>query len=116
MYKKLCVQFTMILLFLSLSASPAFTAGTDRCSEDGIIVKNLTLVDLWYKKNNGPCTIWRDNHIFTIKPQDTFDIYSDLVCETSYCSRNPLYNDYRKVDQDEDCAVRILRNCNISDM
>jgi len=116
MYKKSFSQFICILLFLSLSASPAFTAGTDRCSEEGIIVKNLALVDLWYRKNNGPCTIWRDNHIFIMKPQDTFDIYSDLVCETSSCTQNPLYDDYRKADQDADCAVRILRDCNLSDM
>jgi len=92
-------------------------AGTgDTCSEGGIMVRNMTMVDRWYKINNGACTIWTHNHMFTIKPEDKIEIFSDLACKTSYCAENPVYKDYKSADADGDCRVRILPNCNISDM
>jgi hypothetical protein len=93
-----------------------FAETKDTCSEGGIIVRNMTMLDRWYKKNDGACTIWRHNHMFTSKPEDKFEIFSDLACKTSYCAGNPAYTDYKSVDANGDCRVRILPDCNLSDM
>ena len=86
------------------------------CSEQGILVRNSTMLDLWYKRNGGACTIWIHEHIFTIQPNDVIEIFSDSVCQKLYCSENPTYSTYRSSDADDNCGVKILPGCNISDM
>lgn len=89
----------------------------DPCKKEGVVVTNLTLHDdLWYKKNDGDCMIWRRAHLFVIKPKDTIRIFSDLTCETPYCTKMPAYDDYKKADTDGNCRVRILPACDISDI
>jgi hypothetical protein len=112
-YIAIFFTFTLFAIFaIPLSAATR----EDRCSEEGIIVKNLTTLDLWYKKNSGVCSMWKRNHIFRIKPGDRMEIFSDLSCGTLYCGHNPRYKDYRSLDTNGDCRVRILPRCNISDM
>ena len=92
------------------------TSEEDLCQESGIVVKNLDIRDLWYKKSDGACYLWKRNYMFTIKPGETIDICSDLVCETLYCDENPTYQIYKSFDTDNNCRVRILPGCTISDM
>jgi hypothetical protein len=108
------IVFISIVCFLCAASLPA--AEGDHCSGQGIVVKNMTMLDLWYKKDNGDCTIWRKNHILRMSPAETFEIFSDLACNKLYCSENPTYEKYKSLDADGDCRVRILSLCNLSDM
>jgi hypothetical protein len=110
-YVGLFVAFICFFYSVPLSA----IAG-DRCSGEGIVVKNLTMLNLWYKKNSGNCTMWRNNHILRIGPEDTVEIFSDLACSKLYCEDNPTYKKYESLDANSNCAVRILPLCNLSDM
>ncbi|HAM50740.1 MAG TPA: hypothetical protein DCP92_08630, partial [Nitrospiraceae bacterium] len=66
-----------VILLVALCAAAlvleAFSvvADDEPCTESGIIVSNGTMLDLWYKKNNGACSFWIHEHVFTIKPEDT---------------------------------------------
>jgi hypothetical protein len=106
--------FVAFICFFYSIPLPAITK--DRCGEEGIVVKNLTTINLWYKKNSGDCTIWRKNHIFRIGPEDTIEIFSDLACSNLYCEDNPTYKKYKALDVNSNCGVRILPLCNLSDM
>jgi len=112
---------TLICLF-ALCAAALFiavsygVADDDLCSANGIVVRNATMLDLWYRKGGGPCSIWTHEHRLTIKPRDTIKIYSDMDCKTLYCPENPSYKDYKSLDVNGSCGVRILPSCNLSDM
>jgi hypothetical protein len=54
--------------------------------------------------------------MFTIHPKDTIGVYSDLTCQTLYCKEDVPYYTYKSADADNNCRVRILPECNISDM
>lgn len=105
-----------IILIIALYAMPVSAETADFCGEQGIIVRNSTMLDLWYKRNGGACTIWIHEHIFVIQPTDKIEIFSDLTCEKLYCDENPSYSVYRSFDANGNCGVKILPNCNISDM
>jgi hypothetical protein len=109
---KSCFIGFILILFCS---SHVF-AEEDKCGEIGITVKNMTMLDLWYKKDGGDCTIWVHDHVITIKPDNTFEIFSDLECKEFYCEENPTYDVYKTVDEDGNCMVRILPDCNLSDI
>jgi hypothetical protein len=113
----LCAVF-LISLFITpaWSQSEKGTSGRDPCQESGIVVKNLDIKNLWYKKDDGACYLWKRDYMFTIKPGETVDICSDLTCETLYCEENPTYHTYRALDTNNNCRVRILPGCAISDM
>jgi hypothetical protein len=109
--------FTTIPLILILLVAPLLAATEeDLCREEGIIVRNATMLDLWYRKNGGQCSIWIHEHLFTIKPGDSVNIFSDLNCQSLYCANNPTYKVYKSVDVTGDCRVKILPNCTLSDM
>jgi hypothetical protein len=114
MSRRFC--FVVLFVIICLCAAPLSATAEDRCSDEGIIVKNLTTLNLWYKKNSGSCTIWRNNHIFRISPKDSVEIFSDLACSKFYCEDNPTYEKYKSLDVNSNCAVRILPLCNLSDM
>jgi hypothetical protein len=115
MKRGFCFAVFIAIVFL-FCATPLSAVAKDPCGEEGIIVKNLTTINLWYKKNNGDCTIWRNNHIFRIRPEDSVEIFSDLACSKLYCGDNPTYEKYKSLDVNSNCAVRILPLCNLSDM
>lgn len=87
----------------------------DQCGDQGITVRNATMLDLWYKKNAEDCSIWIHEHLFTINPGDSVKIFSDMNCQTLYCTPNPNYKDYQSVDTNGDCFVNIFPNCSIAD-
>ena len=117
MNKNSCGVAVIAFLTIALLAAPSFAATKkDICAAEGMIVKNMTMLDLWYERNSGECTIWVHDHILMIKPEDAIDIFSDLTCETFYCEDNPAYKDYKSVDQNGDCRVKILPDCTLSDM
>jgi hypothetical protein len=85
------------------------SADEDSCRETGIYIGNQTTLDLWYTRNGGPCTIWRHGHLLTMKPEDTLIIYSDIACKKEY-------DVYKSFDTNQNCRVRILPDCALSDM
>jgi hypothetical protein len=91
-------------------------ADGDPCHEIGIYIGNQTMLDVWYTRNGGPCTIWVEAHILITKPEDTLIIYRDMTCKTEYCSKNPTYDVYKSLDANQNCRVRILPDCTLSDM
>jgi len=105
------------LMVITLTLFPVWaSADEDPCRETGIYIGNQTMVDVWYTRNGGPCTIWSDGHILIMKPEDTLIIYRDMTCGTEYCSRKPTYDVYKSLDANQNCRVRILPECNLSDM
>jgi hypothetical protein len=116
MLRNILLKYALILFFSSILMIPAHAADNDRCRESGIIVKNFTLVDRWYKRNNGECTIWNHHKVFIINQGETIEIFSDMTCRTFYCSENPLYKDYLSADENANCAVKILPYCSLTDM
>jgi hypothetical protein len=117
MYRTLLRGLFLLLIILAFFLVPLSAATVkDQCREEGIIIKNLTMIDLWYKKNSGECSIWIHNHILRIKPEDRIDVFSDMACTTLYCKKNPAYKDYKSLDANGDCRVRILPRCTLADM
>ena len=115
MVKTFCFGlFIAVICFFN--AVHSFAAGQDRCSGEGIVVKNMTMLDLWYRKNSADCTILKKNYMFRIGKGDTVEIFSDLTCSRLYCEENPGYEKYKSLDADGNCRVRILPLCNLSDM
>ncbi|HET6513965.1 MAG TPA: hypothetical protein VFG09_02310 [Thermodesulfovibrionales bacterium] len=115
MDKKVFAQIA--ILFLVLLAIPSFgRAQEDPCSQQGIIVRNATMVDLWYKEDGGECIIWTHEHLLTVRPGVSIDIFSDRDCQIPYCKDNPAYKNYKSVDSNGNCRVRMLPLCNLSDM
>jgi len=116
------MKASAIILFIALCATVFFSrtsclaANDDPCSTSGITVRNATMLDLWYEKNGGACSILIHEHLFTIRPQDAVIIYSDMDCKTLYCPRNAAYRDYKMIDKNGDCQVRILPDCNLAGM
>ena len=91
-------------------------ADEDTCRETGIYIGNQTMLNVWYTRNGGPCTIWVEAHILIAKSEDTLIIYRDMTCKTDYCSKNPTYDVYKSLDANQNCRVRILPGCTLSDM
>jgi len=112
-FQRMVSAFMVIALTLfPLSAS----ADEDPCREMGIYIGNQTMLDVWYTRDGGPCTIWSHGHILIMKPEDTLIIYRDMTCGTEYCSKNPTYDIYKSLDANQNCRVRMLPHCNLSDM
>ena len=105
------------LMIVALTLFPLLaSADKDPCREMGIYIGNQTMLNVWYTRNGGPCTVWDDGHILIIKPEDTLIIYRDMICKTAYCSKNPTYDVYKSLDANQNCRVRILPDCTLSDM
>jgi hypothetical protein len=105
------------LVIIPLTLFPLLTsAGEDPCRGTGIYIGNQTMLDVWYTRNGGPCTIWSHGHILIMKPGDILIIYSDMTCKREYCSKNPTYDVYESYDANRNCRVRILPDCTLSDM
>ncbi len=104
------------LTAIALTLFPLLALADDSCRESGIYIGNQTTLDVWYTRNGGPCTIWNRGHILIIKPEDTLIIYSDIACKKEYCSNNPSYDVYKSLDVNQNCRVRILPDCTLSDM
>jgi len=105
------------LTAIALTLFPLLASAVeDPCREVGIYIGNQTTLDVWYTRNGGPCTLWKHGHILIIKPEDTLIIYADIACKKEYCSENPTYDDYKSLDGNQNCRVRILPDCTLSDM
>ncbi len=111
-----------VLLFFVLGfvlTFPRFSSAgeiQDQCKERGIIVKNLTTRDLWFKRDGGECYLWDENKTFAVRAGERVEIFSDLVCETRYCENIRSYEDYRAFDTNGDCSIRVLPACSLSDI
>ena len=116
MHRNAHFGIALAFLLFSLFAAPLPAEEEDLCSKTGIIVRNMTMNDLWYKKDGGDCMIWIHEHIFRIKPKDNIEIFSDLACTKKYCHSNLTYGAYKSLDANGDCGIKILPYCNLSDM
>ena len=106
-----------VLIAMALTLSPLLVlSDEDPCQETGIYIGNQTMLNLWYTRNDGDCTIWTHHHILTIKPEDKLVVFRDLICKTEYCPINPTYQVYKSLDANQNCRVRILPQCTLSDM
>ena len=115
--REIIISILLAVFIASLLFVPSWSLSEeDPCKETGIVVKNMDLKQLWYKKNGGACFLWRRNYMFTISPGDTVGVYSNLTCETLYCGVEHTFLDYRSVDTNNNCRVRILPGCNLSNM
>jgi hypothetical protein len=77
--------FALCAAALFLGAS-SVVADDDPCTKSGIIVSNGTMLDLWYKKNNGECSFWMHENIFTIKPEDTVKVVGGINSQGAFVS------------------------------
>ncbi len=107
---------TWSILFVAFPGGFSFAEEKDPCKEQGILVRNATMLDLWYTKDGGQCTILIHEHLVRVKPGDSLKIFSGMDCKSLYCTKNPAYRDYKSVDVNGDCRVRILPGCKLSDM
>jgi hypothetical protein len=106
-----------VLIAMTFALSPLLAlADEDPCQETGIYIGNQTGLELWYTRNGGDCTLWAHHHILMIGPKDKLVIFKDLICKTEYCPNNPTYQVYKSLDANQNCRMRILPNCALSDM
>jgi hypothetical protein len=114
------VLFQSVLLLFNVFPITLFpllsSAEGDVCSETDLYIKNLTTLDVWYARNGGACTFWPHDHILILKPGETLLIYQDMTCKTVYCSQEQSYDNYKSLDVNHNCRVRILPDCKLSDM
>lgn len=110
--KILPALIAIALTFLPLLA----LAEEDPCQETGIYIGNQAGLDLWYTRNGGDCTLWSNHHILNIKPGDKLVIFKDFTCKTEYCRVNSTFQVYKLLDANQNCRVRILPQCTLSDM
>jgi hypothetical protein len=113
--KILFILLSVLFLFLFYSMSACFAKDEDPCKEHGIIVKNLSFKEIWYKRRGGSCIVLKRHNTFTIKPAEEIGLFSDIVCETPYCPAS-IYTDYKSYDMNGDCGIRILPHNTLSDM
>jgi hypothetical protein len=105
------------IMVISLTFFPLVSsADDDPCHDAGIYVGNHTMLDLWYSLNGGPCTFWGHEHLLILKPDETLIIYRDMACKIEYCQKTPAYDDYKSLDVNHNCRVRLLSDCTPSDM
>ena len=106
-----------VFIAIALTLSPLMAlAGEDPCQESGIYIGNQTMLNLWYTRDGGECTIWSNHHLLIIKPEDELFVFRDNICKTEYCPNNPTYKVYKLLDDNQNCRVRILPECTLSDM
>ncbi len=113
LFQKTLCSLAIIALIL---IPPLAVADEDACRETGIYIGNQGTLNLWYTRNGGACTLFATGHLIIIKPEDTLIIYRDMICKTEYCSKNPTYDVYKSLDANQNCRVRILPDCTLSDM
>jgi len=118
MFKKSCFAIVSgLLIVASAAVAICLAADEDQCAERGISVRNMALIDLWYRKNGGQCSTWypRDpSYHLTIKPGDNIEIFLDSNCQQPYCTKSPAYEDYKSADTNGTCNVNILPFCKLS--
>jgi hypothetical protein len=115
MLRNVRLNIFLVFLLVSFCTEPFLAMAENVCAEQGILVKNMATVHLWYKRNKGECSIYQKNKIITVKPEESIQVFSDLVCQTSYCG-NISYEDLKSSDGNGDCRVRIVSGCALSDM
>ncbi len=106
----------LFIVFMSTLFPLWSVADEDPCGETGIYIGNQTTIDLWYTRSGGTCTFWAHDHILILKPGERLIIYQDMTCETAYCSKEPTYDDYKFLDANRNCRVKILPDCTLLDM
>jgi hypothetical protein len=116
MYRNLYLGVFTIFIVTLFTVPSLAQIGEDPCREKGLVVRNMTMLDLWDKRKDGDCFIWKRDKLLVIKPEDTIEIFSDSICKTQYCKDNPNYDDYKSFDTDGNCRIKILSNCTFSDM
>ena len=115
--KRIALWSTLAALTLIAAALfPPWVSAAENCGETGMTVGNQTMRDLWIGGSDGRCLLWRNHHLLKVKPGTTVIIYRDMTCQTEYCSTSITLDGLILIDLDQNCRVRILPDCNLSDM
>jgi len=105
------------LLMIGMALLPfRVTAGEGSCLESGMTVSNQTMRDLWVTGNGGRCFLWSKHHLLKLKPGAPVVIYRDMNCQTEYCPVSITFDNLILLDLDQNCRVKVLPDCNLSDM
>ena len=113
---KISLTFFLPVLFIWFcGTSSCFAVEEDPCKDEGIIIKNLSFKEIWYKPEGGSCIVLKRHSTFAVKPAEAIMLFSDIVCKTPYCPAR-TYADYKSYDLDGNCKVRILPHHTLSDM
>ena len=104
------------LMMIAMALSPLRVWAEDGSCETGIIVGNQTMRDLWIKGGDGRCHIWRKHGTLKVRPEVTVIVYHDTACQAEYCSMSISFDGLMSIDLDKNCRVRMLPDCNLSDM
>jgi len=115
MFRNVHLKIFLVFLLISFCTEPFLAMAENVCAEQGILVKNMSTVHLWYKRNKGDCFIYQKDKIIAVKQGESIEVFSDLICQTSYCG-NISYEDLKSSDGNGDCRVRIVSGCALSDM
>jgi len=113
--KKILLLSALIMIGMALFPFRVM-AGEASCLESGMTVSNQTMRDLWVTGNGGRCFLWKNHHLFKLNPGATVVIYRDMNCQTEYCPMSITFDNLILIDLDQNCRVRILPDCNLSDM
>jgi len=115
--KRIALRTTLpALMLIAMVLFPLCVSAEENCREVGMTVGNQTMRDLWVTGTSGRCILWRNHQLLRIKPGATVIIYRDMTCQTEYCSMRITFDDLTLIDIDRNCRVRILPDCNFSDM
>ena len=104
------------LTMITMALFPLRVWAEDVSCGTGIIVGNQTMLDLWIKGGDGRCHIWGKHGMLKVRPGVTVMVYRDMTCQTEYCSMSITFDDLMSIDLDKNCRVRMLPDCNLSDM
>lgn len=115
MKRYLFLFLTVLFLLLFCAMYTCFAKDEDPCKDQGIIVKNLSFKEIWYKPQGGSCIVLKRHKTFTIRPSEEIGLFSDNVCETPY-SPARTYKDYKSYDVNGNCGVKILPHNTLSEM
>ncbi|MEW6585784.1 MAG: hypothetical protein AB1442_09280 [Nitrospirota bacterium] len=113
--RKITRILPILLLSIFLTVSLCAAADGEPCAGKGLTIKNLSIVDVWYKSSNGECIKLKRNYSFVVGPEDKVGVFSDMICKTLYCSSQE-YSDYISFDENGDCRIRFLPGCVLSDI
>jgi hypothetical protein len=104
------------LMMIAMALFPLRVSAEDVSCEKGIAVANQTMLDLWVTGGGGRCLLWRNHQLLKVRPGVTVTVYRDMTCQTEYCSMSITFDGLMLVDLNKNCRVRILPDCNLSDM
>jgi hypothetical protein len=105
------------ILAITVMGSIAVAQDTaDPCSQGGVYIVNLSVADLWYKRDGGDCTLWQYSKFnIPIRPGERIEVFSDLTCQTAICPEPLTYQGCKSVDRNGNCLIKVDYGCRLLD-